>query len=415
MTDPIRIPIFADLRDNSRFAEVTTDLARQIVQLAYRESSPNDKLREIENKADAALHAVRLMKPTPVAADIGTFTMPDPQKRPPVTTPDFCAPVAADKPLPHDSRVVVTNPDAYRGAERPAHMDKRRFEKAPCYICGYNGPNYFQPATHRCAAEHQAVPQPAGDDAAVDHVSLGNAIICPSCDGRGEDCDEEGPTNQDCPRCHGHAWFYRHEYVADLRAKLAEAEKTIAHDRSYMKQTLLMTEPDADPHDNEIWGDLHCNVETIIGERDRLSQQLAELQGKLTENEESIRLYDEEARAARTKLKEVSNATLVECVPLDGGITNAFHVLRARIGELEGHLEGERCYSAQSRNERDRLAARVAELELRDGKASLQLGDHMRDITTLVGLLREVRAECPGHQGVVWMRIDKALAKEVAG
>ncbi len=30
-------------------------------------------------------------------------------------------------------------------------MDLKRFESAPCYICGYNGPNYYQPEVHRCA------------------------------------------------------------------------------------------------------------------------------------------------------------------------------------------------------------------------------------------------------------------------
>ena len=34
-----------------------------------------------------------------------------------------------------------------------APMDRRRFEHAPCYICGYNGPGYFQPATHKCAKQ----------------------------------------------------------------------------------------------------------------------------------------------------------------------------------------------------------------------------------------------------------------------
>lgn len=30
-------------------------------------------------------------------------------------------------------------------------MDLKRFEKAPCYICGYNGPNYYQAEVHECA------------------------------------------------------------------------------------------------------------------------------------------------------------------------------------------------------------------------------------------------------------------------
>ncbi len=34
---------------------------------------------------------------------------------------------------------------------RPQRMDLKRFQKAPCYICGYNGPNYYQPEVHDCA------------------------------------------------------------------------------------------------------------------------------------------------------------------------------------------------------------------------------------------------------------------------
>lgn len=30
-------------------------------------------------------------------------------------------------------------------------LDHKRFEQAPCYICGYNGAGYFQPGQHECA------------------------------------------------------------------------------------------------------------------------------------------------------------------------------------------------------------------------------------------------------------------------
>jgi hypothetical protein len=26
--------------------------------------------------------------------------------------------------------------------------------KGPCFVCGYNGPNYFQPDVHKCAERH---------------------------------------------------------------------------------------------------------------------------------------------------------------------------------------------------------------------------------------------------------------------
>lgn len=35
-------------------------------------------------------------------------------------------------------------------------FDRKRFESAPCYICGYNGPGYFQTKTHSCAAAYHA-------------------------------------------------------------------------------------------------------------------------------------------------------------------------------------------------------------------------------------------------------------------
>lgn len=43
-------------------------------------------------------------------------------------------------------------------AQQPAAgaVDKVRFRKAPCYLCGYNGPGYYQPDTHPCAAKYHA-------------------------------------------------------------------------------------------------------------------------------------------------------------------------------------------------------------------------------------------------------------------
>lgn len=53
---------------------------------------------------------------------------------------------------------IWPNPPAQ--AAQMDRIDKRRFEKAPCYLCGYNGPGYYQPNTHPCAAKYHA--QPAG-------------------------------------------------------------------------------------------------------------------------------------------------------------------------------------------------------------------------------------------------------------
>jgi hypothetical protein len=27
-------------------------------------------------------------------------------------------------------------------------------EKPPCFVCGYNGPDYYRPSVHKCAARH---------------------------------------------------------------------------------------------------------------------------------------------------------------------------------------------------------------------------------------------------------------------
>ena len=35
-------------------------------------------------------------------------------------------------------------------------IDRARFERAPCYMCGYNGPGYYKPDTHPCAAKYHA-------------------------------------------------------------------------------------------------------------------------------------------------------------------------------------------------------------------------------------------------------------------
>lgn len=37
----------------------------------------------------------------------------------------------------------------------PKLIDNKQFEQAPCYLCGYNGPNYYQPDVHFCAKQYQ--------------------------------------------------------------------------------------------------------------------------------------------------------------------------------------------------------------------------------------------------------------------
>lgn len=49
------------------------------------------------------------------------------------------------------------------GPRRAAgHLDRKRFERAPCYLCGYNGEGYYQPDKHPCAARYHAQ-QPAAE------------------------------------------------------------------------------------------------------------------------------------------------------------------------------------------------------------------------------------------------------------
>lgn len=41
---------------------------------------------------------------------------------------------------------------------RKLAMSTHLFEEAPCFICGYNGPGYYQPEQHPCAAlYHEAM------------------------------------------------------------------------------------------------------------------------------------------------------------------------------------------------------------------------------------------------------------------
>ena len=41
---------------------------------------------------------------------------------------------------------------------RKLAMSTHLFEEAPCFLCGYNGPGYYQPEQHPCAAlYHEAM------------------------------------------------------------------------------------------------------------------------------------------------------------------------------------------------------------------------------------------------------------------
>ena len=54
------------------------------------------------------------------------------------------------------------------GPRRAAgHLDRKRFERAPCYLCGYNGEGYYQPDKHPCAARYHAQQHAAVDGAVL--------------------------------------------------------------------------------------------------------------------------------------------------------------------------------------------------------------------------------------------------------
>ena len=65
-------------------------------------------------------------------------------------------------------RTFPTSPLAKAAADRLSEMDaeNKRLREAllntgahnnpPCAICGYNGPNYYQPETHSCMAKARA-------------------------------------------------------------------------------------------------------------------------------------------------------------------------------------------------------------------------------------------------------------------
>lgn len=36
-------------------------------------------------------------------------------------------------------------------------FERGAMRDAPCFCCGYSGPGYYQPSTHRCARRHHAL------------------------------------------------------------------------------------------------------------------------------------------------------------------------------------------------------------------------------------------------------------------
>ena len=67
-----------------------------------------------------------------------------------------------DNPMSGLTRGISVWRTRAESAERQMEkMRDRLFERgamalAPCFACGYNGPNYFQPDVHPCAARHHA-------------------------------------------------------------------------------------------------------------------------------------------------------------------------------------------------------------------------------------------------------------------
>lgn len=63
---------------------------------------------------------------------------------------------------------LAIHPDMYEvveNLEKVENLENRLFElgemkNAPCFVCGYNGPGYFQPDKHPCADRHHKLCKP---------------------------------------------------------------------------------------------------------------------------------------------------------------------------------------------------------------------------------------------------------------
>ena len=65
-------------------------------------------------------------------------------------------------------RKAFSYPDSKNVALRSYHKRSREYEDKmfalgsmetpPCFCCGYNGPGYYQPSQHICAARHHKLP-----------------------------------------------------------------------------------------------------------------------------------------------------------------------------------------------------------------------------------------------------------------
>jgi hypothetical protein len=63
---------------------------------------------------------------------------------------------ASGQPYPIRDEVIHGITKALAQQPAAGAVDKARFKRAPCYLCGYNGPGYYQPDTHPCAAKYHA-------------------------------------------------------------------------------------------------------------------------------------------------------------------------------------------------------------------------------------------------------------------
>lgn len=75
----------------------------------------------------------------------------------------------------------IADPAAFirlaKQAGAAGHLDRKRFERAPCYLCGYNGEGYYQPDKHPCAARYHAQQPAAVDEFAADRERLLRAFM----------------------------------------------------------------------------------------------------------------------------------------------------------------------------------------------------------------------------------------------
>lgn len=300
MTDPIRIQCVScsDETGVHIHAPITPDIARQIVQLAD-------------------------FRPAP-----GTTLLP----------------------LPHDSRIVVTNHNAYKGAGQSAvSVRDYRVERAECYVPdGYRAKDQ---AAHVSADKPKlaAIAVFQNDDGTIDYqLSLTNGILFVD--------EKDGQITDIMHAFGGTSVEYHHEArVAELEAKLAEADIVRAQ-----RDALLQEEGERAAssvhHDSLVAqvADLRAKLEHATEEAARLREYAGSLEKGFSPNGDFVRAeVHHAARAEAAQWKERAEkaeqeiADIEHAIPDDDDMrTNAQVIERAFKQRDAARAEADRLRNA---------------------------------------------------------------------